>query len=894
MAYLGGGGQRARHFYMRQLFITLALAGAAYGQTHIVDSAPFPFGNPNLRATCRLVITAPQIVSGASTYWGVPFPYTINGGIDIWLQPSGSQYYAITGQCTYQQPGNRRAINQCWQIPASDSPLAVSDITIACPTTTDAQRAPTVTPIPLSQLSQSGALLNQQPCWNGTQWVAGNCGGGGGTWGSILGTLANQTDLQAALNGKQGSLGFTPENSANRGGPNGYAPLDGSSLVPLANLPNIPFAQLIGVQASLGYTPLNPAANLSDVATRATARANLGLAIGSDVQAWSAFLDTLSGKTLTGNGAKLASSTGSLTAGDMMIADAFGNIVDGGAPGPGSGNVNGPGPVTSGFIATWGASNNLLTAGIAVSATPGADTVVQADGSAHVSPNWFAAASITTAKLASPTGTGANVATSTGTLTTGHGIVIDSAGNLVDSGGAPATGTGNVVGPGTVTNGNLAQWGGSNNTLGTGLPVSQTPAASTVVEADSGGKLAAGWLPFPTLSLIGGVLRRDCGSQFMNAVNADGSIGCGSTAASGVTSVVGQGTANQVLVNGGTAPVTITTTGTLTFTLPQSIHTGAFPQFAGIGFGGAAGPTNCAKYYGTTSGAVIVCPSAAAGAPTMTWPATSGTLVGTGDTGSVSNTMLAGGITFAKLVGTDITKLGTITQGVWNGTAIANANLANSSVTVTAGAGLSGCGAVALGGSCTMTVASLGITNAMLAGSITPAKLSSVTGNGASIVTSTGSRVTGHILTWDASGNAIDGGAPSGGGNVLGPGANTALYLPQWTGVSNTLGAGLPVSQTPGINTVPETDSSGGLTITGSLTAGTTGASACLHLQDAGGGDHLTCAATVFASLGAPVAGQQTYCSDCDTPGSEGATCTSAGDKAGAMAWRMRGAWKCF
>ena len=45
---------------------------------------------------------------------------------------------------------------------------------------------------------------------------------------------------------------------------------------------------------------------------------------------------------------------------------------------------------------------------------------------------------------------------------------------------------------------------------------------------------------------------------------------------------------------------------------------------------------------------------------------------------------------------TQITAVGTITTGVWNGTAIANANLANSSVTVTAGDGLSGGGAVSL------------------------------------------------------------------------------------------------------------------------------------------------------------------------------------------------------
>ncbi len=39
-------------------------------------------------------------------------------------------------------------------------------------------------------------------------------------------------------NGKQNALGFTPENSANKGANNGYAPLDSTAKVPLVNLPD--------------------------------------------------------------------------------------------------------------------------------------------------------------------------------------------------------------------------------------------------------------------------------------------------------------------------------------------------------------------------------------------------------------------------------------------------------------------------------------------------------------------------------------------------------------------------------------------------------------------------------------------------------------------------------
>jgi hypothetical protein len=41
-------------------------------------------------------------------------------------------------------------------------------------------------------------------------------GAGGATWGGITGTLSDQADLQSALDAKQNSLGFTPENVANK------------------------------------------------------------------------------------------------------------------------------------------------------------------------------------------------------------------------------------------------------------------------------------------------------------------------------------------------------------------------------------------------------------------------------------------------------------------------------------------------------------------------------------------------------------------------------------------------------------------------------------------------------------------------------------------------------
>lgn len=42
--------------------------------------------------------------------------------------------------------------------------------------------------------------------------------GGAASWGNISGDITNQTDLETALDGKQDTIGYTPENSANKVG----------------------------------------------------------------------------------------------------------------------------------------------------------------------------------------------------------------------------------------------------------------------------------------------------------------------------------------------------------------------------------------------------------------------------------------------------------------------------------------------------------------------------------------------------------------------------------------------------------------------------------------------------------------------------------------------------
>ena len=62
---------------------------------------------------------------------------------------------------------------------------------------------------------------------------------------------------------------------------------------------------------------------------------------------------------------------------------------------------------------------------------------------------------------------------------------------------------------------------------------------------------------------------------------------------------------------------------------------------------------------GSTSGTVTIAAPAAAGTTTITLPATTGTVITTGDTATVTNTMLSGSIANAKLANSSITIQGT-------------------------------------------------------------------------------------------------------------------------------------------------------------------------------------------------------------------------------------------
>jgi hypothetical protein len=117
---------------------------------------------------------------------------------------------------------------------------------------------------PLSPILTQFAALNgcangNVPVLTGGSWLCGTVatGSGGGTWGSITGTLSAQTDLNTALNGKLAAS---------------------SNLSDLASATTARTNLGLGTAATQSTSAfLQPGNNLSDLGSAATARANLGL-----------------------------------------------------------------------------------------------------------------------------------------------------------------------------------------------------------------------------------------------------------------------------------------------------------------------------------------------------------------------------------------------------------------------------------------------------------------------------------------------------------------------------------------------------------------------------------------------------------------------------------------
>lgn len=141
-------------------------------------------------------------------------------------------------------------------------------------------------------------------------------------------------------------------------------------------------------------------------------------------------------------------------------------------------------------------------------------------------------------------------------------------------------------------------------------------------------------------------------------------------------------------------------------------------------------------------------------------------------TSQVTNGMLAGSIAASKLIGTDITTVGTITTGTWNGTKIDVTHGGTNLTSGTSGGVLAftGSGTLASSGALTANLPVIG------GGAGAVPTVGTVTGNTTKFATSTGTLTSGNCIKADANGNLVDSGGACGGSGSPG-GSDTQVQF---------------------------------------------------------------------------------------------------------------------
>jgi hypothetical protein len=229
---------------MKKLILLLMLAGAAIAQvpyTTITDT--LPAGSSGKAVNGSINVTWTTFTYGAATIAQSPtngYNYPIvNGVVSFALAPTDHAAASVTYKVVATIGG--QAVTTFWSVPtlpsgqcASSGHCTIKEVTVAFP----AGASFVVNPGAIS----TGSSTNGQTLCN-VSGITGWCApGGGGTWGGIGGTLSDQTDLQTALNAR--------ELTARKDQANGYAGLDSTGKVPASELPPPTNSVLGGVQAS--------------------------------------------------------------------------------------------------------------------------------------------------------------------------------------------------------------------------------------------------------------------------------------------------------------------------------------------------------------------------------------------------------------------------------------------------------------------------------------------------------------------------------------------------------------------------------------------------------------------------------------------------------------------
>jgi hypothetical protein len=309
----------------------------------------------------------------------------------------------------------------------------------------------------------------------------------------------------------------------------------------------------------------------------------------------------------------------------------------------------------TGYLASTDIDTSSELAGILTDETGTGRSVFSISPAFSGTPTFAALTATSTLTLS---GTAANIALGSNFISTGgadEGISVGASGNVTISGTLGVTG-GLTIDATTETN--------IESAIDTLANLTSASALATV------GTITSGTWQGTVIDITRGGL----GAAFTDP-NADqlmfwdDSLG----AITGITSIVGgsiSGTTLTIAVGAGEI-----TDDSITFAdINMTAAIGSDPAFAvNDTFFGSTGII----FEGGTADAFegLLTSAVATSDKTWTLPNTTGTLITNGDTGTVTNTMLAGSIAASKLVGTDIVTVGTITSGTWTAGVISSTYL---------------------------------------------------------------------------------------------------------------------------------------------------------------------------------------------------------------------------
>jgi len=402
----------------------------------------------------------------------------------------------------------------------------------------------------------------------------------------------------------------------------------------------------------------------------------------------------------------------------------------------------------------------------------------------------------TTSKIGGVKPDGTTISINAGTVSVG--TIANS--NLTNSSVTVTAGTG-MSGGGSVALGGsitLTNSGVTSIIAGTNISISSSTGAVTINSTVTGAVIYKGsWdASSNTPTLANGV--GTAGSEYSVSAGGTVNFGAGNITFSTGDLVIYNGSVWQQIPGSNSVISFNTRTGAVTLTsgdVTSALSNGSIANSKLVNSSVTVGSTAIALGASSTTLAGLSSVTSTTFVGALTGNASSATTVTNGvyttDTGTVTNTMLAGSIANAKLTNSSVTigstavplgatvttfagltsvtstsfvgaltgNASTVTNGVYTtdtgsvtntmlAGSIANAKLANSSVTVTAGTGMSGGGAVSLGGTITLTnagvtsaTAGTGITVSASTGAITITNggvTSAVAGTGITVSASTG------------------------------------------------------------------------------------------------------------------------------------------------------------